>query len=433
MRINIVHEEADRLKYEIRKIIEAGEKLKSKGVQMYWENIGDPIAKGQLVPEWIKEIIADTAKNDNSSYGYSPTKGFLETREYLAEKIRKENNLSITAENIFFFNGLGDAISTIYAYLSEEARILIPSPSYPAHSSAEAFHAKSKQITYNLNPYNNWLPDIDEIRNKVKNNPSIVGILIVNPDNPTGLVYPESVLKKIVAVAKEFDLFIISDEIYANLAYNQEKMVSLSRVLGDVCGIVMRGLSKEMPWPGSRCGWIEIYNKNNDPRFAKFIKTLEDAKRMEVCSTTLPQKVLPKIFSDGRYGNHLKESARQYERKAEMMHDILKDESGIIVNKPEGAFYATIVFKKGILKNNQVLAIENEKAKKVVEELTKDNIPLDKRFVYYLMASSGICVVPLSGMNSDLEGFRITLLETDENLFRKNIETIKEKIREYIS
>ncbi len=431
MRTNIVHAGADELTYEIREIFEVGRELEKFGMTIVWENIGDPVAKGHPVPPWIRDIINKTVSEDNSSFAYSPTKGLLATREFLAQQANKENGTTITAEDILFFNGLGDAISKVYTYLNKSARVIGPNPAYPTHSSAEGAHAGSRHITYTLNPKRNWLPDLEELRNKVKYNPNIAGILIINPDNPTGMVYPERILREIVAIAKEFGLFVISDEIYARITYGPEKMVPLAKVLGDVPGIAMRGLSKEIPWPGSRCGWIEVYNKDKDPMFARYVKTIVDAKMLEVCSTTLPQRVIPEIFSDERYPKHLAEQSREYEERAETAYAALKKVSGIIAPKPGGAFYMTIVFEDGVLRGNQSLAIANSRAKESIEK-KMTNIPFDRRFAYYLMASKGICVVPLSGFNSSYQGFRITLLESDKKKLKERFETVAQAIEEYL-
>lgn len=431
MRTNIVHPGADELTYEIREIVAVGEKLKALGVPIQWENIGDPVAKGEKVPAWIKEIITATISDDEKSFGYSPTKGLLATREFIAD-MRQKEGARLSADDILFFNGLGDAISIVYTYLNRGARVIGPNPAYPTHSSAEGAHAGSHHITYGLNPHRNWFPDLEDLRNKVKYNPAIAGILIINPDNPTGMVYPERVLREIVAIAKEFDLFLISDEIYGSIVYGDEKMVPLYKVLGDVPAIVMRGLSKEIPWPGARCGWVEFYNKDKDPAFARYAKTLVDAKQLEVCSTTLPQQVLPRIFSDSRYGEYLKARAKEYGKKADIAYDILRKIQGIVVTKPSGAFYLSVVFEDGALRENQTLPVENKEAKAFIENAVHD-VPLDKRFVYYLLASKGVCVVPLSGFNSDLRGFRITLLEPDEKKFTATIRDIAGAIKEYLS
>lgn len=214
----------------------------------------------------------------------------------------------------------------------------------------------------------NWLPDINDLRNKVHYNPAISGILIINPDNPTGMIYPRRVLQEIVKIAEEHDLFIISDEIYANIIYGSEKTARLSNIINGVPAIAMKGISKELPWPGSRCGWIEIYNKDKDAVFARYIKTLLDAKMLEVCSTTLPQSVIPEIMSDPRYEKHLKERNDEYRRRAETAYKIFQSVDGVEAPKPSGAFYISAVFKNNALNNGQKLKIENEKAREFVEK-----------------------------------------------------------------
>ena len=434
MRGNIVHPGADELSYEIREIVDFGLELEREGAKLLWENIGDPVAKGEIVPEWVKEIIIDALK-ENNTFAYSPTKGLLETRKFLSELRAKEGGEKLSPDDILFFNGLGDAISTVYTYLNKNARVIGPSPAYPTHSSAEGAHAGSHHLTYALNPHRNWLPDIEDLRNKIKYNEFISGILIINPDNPTGMIYPERILKEIVAIAKEFDLFLVCDEIYSNIHYGPEKFVPLARVLDGVPAIVMRGLSKEVPWPGARCGWIEVYNKDKDASFARYIKTINDAKMLEVCSTTLPQKVLPKLFSDKRYGEYLKNRQDAYRERADIAHKILNKVKGISVVKPSGAFYLTVVFNEGALSDKQTLPIKNEKIKKLVENkvLSLAQEALDKRFVYYLMGGANICVVPLSGFNTSLYGFRMTLLEEDGAKFSKILKDLSEAIEKYIS
>lgn len=436
MRVNIVHSGANELTYEIREIVAIAEKLEKTGVKIFWENIGDPVAKGEKVPLWIKEIVKEAIDN-NKNFAYSPTRGLYETRGFLAEKASKKNGVKISPEDIIFFNGLGDAISKVYTYLNREARVIGPSPAYSTHSSAEAAHAGSPHITYNLLPEKNWLPDIDDLAEKIKKNKNISGILIINPDNPTGMVYPKKTLKKIVGLAKKYDLFLICDEIYANIFFGKEKMTPLASLVGKVPTIIMRGISKELPWPGARCGWIEVYNREKDAGFARYIKSIVDAKMLEVCSTTLPQTVIPKIMSDARYVIHLREKNQQYRQRAGLAYEIFKKVGGAIAPKPSGAFYMSVVFKDGLLNDGQKLKIENNTARQFVEELTDGGSgqkPLspDKRFVYYLLASTGICVVPLSGFNSSLKGFRVTLLESDEKKFRFIYETIAEKITEYL-
>jgi aspartate/methionine/tyrosine aminotransferase len=431
MRNNIVSLGADELKYEIREIVAVAKDFQQMGVDITWENIGDPVQKGEKLPGWIKDLIMQAMKED-LTYAYSPTKGLDATREFLAQRANRSGGVKITKEDIIFFNGLGDAISKIYGQLRKEYRVIGPSPAYSTHSSAEASHAGSEYISYNLDPSNLWYPDVNDLRMKVKYNPSISGILLINPDNPTGAVYPREVLLEIVAIAKEFDLFIVCDEIYINLTYNGKKSVPLADVINGVCGISMKGISKELPWPGARCGWIEVYNADKDPVFAKYIKSIVDDKMLEVCSTTLPQRVIPDIMGDSRYDGHIAHRNAVYEKRSRLAYTLLKDIKGVLVNQTNGAFYLTVMFRENALTSNQKLTVPNEKAKEKVERLVK-NVALDKRFVYYLLAATGICVVPLTGFNCGLQGFRVTLLESDDAKFEWIFKTLRDKITEYLN
>jgi aspartate/methionine/tyrosine aminotransferase len=430
MRNNIVHAGAHELQYEIREIVAVANCLEDMGLDVCWENIGDPVLKGEKIPSWIKSVIKEAVDID-SSFAYSPTKGLAETRAFLAEICNRREKVQITEEDIIFFNGIGDAISKVYNYLRKEARVIGPSPAYSTHSSTEAAHAGEDHIMYRLDPKNNWLPDINDLRNKITNDKTISGILVINPNNPASTVYSMDVMVEIVKIAEEFDLFIVCDEIYLEITYNGKISTPLSDVINGVCGISMRGISKELPWPGARCGWIEVYNRDNDPVFNTYIETILNAKMLEVCSTTLPQTVIPSLLSDPRYKEYHSERNRQYEAKSKIAYDALTGIDGIIVNRTDGAFYMTVAFEDGVLNDKQMLEISNDKIRAYIED-SVCSVALDKRFVYYLLGATGICVVPLTGFSCDIFGFRVTLLETDMEKFEWIFNTIAEKTKAYL-
>ena len=431
MRQKLLSEGAKELSYEIREIVKKAEQLKKLGVEISWENIGDPIQKHHKLPAWIKDIVADLVRQDDV-YSYCPSKGMLETREFLARQTNAMGGVSITAEDICFFNGLGDAIAKVYQYINSTSRVIGPSPAYSTHSSAEAAHANHEPLTYKLDPENHWYPDLDDLYNKVKYNPNIVGILIINPDNPTGMVYPLETLKRIVSIAKEFKLFLVADEIYINITYNGARAYSLAEVIDDVPGISMKGISKELPWPGARCGWMEYYNRDKDEDFNRFCQAVDNAKMIEVCSTKLPQIAIPKIFGDPRFRPYREKTNHNIGRRSKIIADILRTIPELTFNETFGAFYNTIIFRKGVLKAHQKIDIADQAVKCLVESWTKDPIPLDKRFVYYLLASKGVCVVPMSSFCSELEGFRVTLLEEDEESLINSFGAIRDGILAYI-
>jgi aspartate/methionine/tyrosine aminotransferase len=194
----------------------------------------------------------------------------------------------------------------------------------------------------------------------------------------------------------------------------------------------MKGISKEFPWPGSRCGWIEVYNADRDPAFARFINTIFHQKMSEVCSTTLPQLTIPRMMNHPEYQNYLSERKRHYEKLSNIAYDILKDVPCLMVNKTNGAFYMTAVFNESVLNNRQSLQIKQKEIRRYIEKLVEGDIEHDKRFVYYLLAATGICVVPLTSFFTPLYGFRMTLLNKDEAEFESVVKTIAEKIVEYI-
>ena len=433
MRVQLVPAGTGELTYEIRNIVNVAEKLQKCGVTINWENIGDPIVKGEQIPAWMKEIVASAAM-DNDTWGYCHTRGVLKTREFICDTTNKRGGAQITPEDIIFFNGLGDAIAKIYGCLQPEARVLMPSPSYTTHTLGEVGHASAPSLHFKLDPTNGWQPDMAEMRSQIQNNPGICAIMIINPDNPTGMVYTKEMLQQIVALAKEFGLFIISDEVYNNIVYNGQSTVPISDVIGDVPGISLKGISKEFPWPGSRCGWIEVYNGQDDEQFRKYINLILTAKMNEVCSTTLPQTVIPAIVQHPEYQKYLAERISLYEKSSNITYNYLKEVPELLVNRTNGAFYMAVAFKDGVLNNSQSLPIENQEVRELVESLVNQpGVSADKRFVYYILATTGICTVPLSSFATTLQGFRVTLLERNPSETERIYKTLSEKIKQYLA
>ncbi|TGL25593.1 pyridoxal phosphate-dependent aminotransferase [Leptospira yanagawae] len=432
MRRNIVHSGADALIYEIRQIVALAKQIEAMGVPITWENIGDPIQKGESIPAWMKEIVSGLV-NQNKSWAYTATQGDETTRKFLAEKVNERGGAQITSEDILFFNGLGDAVAKIFGFMRREARILGPSPAYSTLSSAEAAHSGYEHLTYELNPNNDWMPDLEDIENKVKYNDSIAGILLINPDNPTGAVYPKEVMREIVKICEKYDIILICDETYAHVNYSEWGSIHLSEVIGEkVCGFALRSISKEFPWPGARCGWLEVFNRKNDPTFERYIKSLLDAKMLEVCSTTLPQLSIPLVYSHPEFLNHLKTRNLKFKKRAEKATSLLSGIPGVKVIQPKGAFYLTVLFEDDVLKSHMTLPIQNEKVKNFVAPLM-EKAALDRRFVLHLLASAGICVVPLSSFCCSRNGFRVTLLEEDDAKYEWIYKTLAENIKKYLA
>ena len=403
------------LRYIIREIVSLAKQVENKK-EVFWENIWDPVEKWEKIPNWMKNIIKNACDKDEV-YGYSPTRWHEKAINYLISK-----NPKLKAEDIIFFNWIWDAISKIYKALSFDSRIIWPNPAYPTHSSSESAHANSFHLTYKLDPNNNWYPDLEELENKVKYNPNIVWILVINPDNPTWMVFPKEVLEKFVQIARKYNLFLIFDEIYEKLVYNPEDKINLSDIIWDVPWIAMKWISKDLPWPGGRCWWIEVYNQDKDPNFKQFINTLLAAKMVEVCSTTLPQYVLSDIYESEHYKSYLENRLNKYKKRAEQAYKILNNWK-LKVIKPKGAFYLTVLFDNIEEKDFKFSDPEIEKiTRKYIENASR----FDEKFCYHLLWETWVCVVPLNGFNSDALWFRMTLLEENDKKFEKILKLIDE-------
>ena len=422
MRKDILLPWSKNLRYIIREIVDLANKVWKKKT-IYWENIWDPVNKWEKIPDWMKEIVKNACEQDEV-YGYCPTRWLDKTLNYLIWK-----NPKLTKNDIIFFNWIWDAINKLYKALSFDSRIIWPNPAYPTHSSTEAAHANSFHLTYSLDPENNWIPDFDELENKVKYNPNVVWILVINPDNPTGAVFSKEIMKKFVSICKKYNLFLIVDEIYEKLIFDKENYSPLSEVVDWICAISMKWISKDLPWPGSRCGWIEVYNADKDENFRKYVDSLLALKMVEVCSTTLPQYVLPDIYEDKNYSKYLKSRLEKYEKRADIAEQIFKDSKELKLIKPKWTFYLTVLFDK--IDKNKKIKIEDKDIEQILSGKIDENTRFDEKFCYNLLAETWVCVVPLSWFNSTYDGFRMTLLEEDEKKFKFILEQIKEFARKY--
>lgn len=430
MRQNLQRADNTLLSYPIREVVTIGKKLeKLGGFSMIWENIGDPVSAGETVPKWMHDVVQEQVASDKS-FAYTETQGAIAAREYVLEHFSDKKKC--TVDDILFFNGLGEAINKVMNNLPKETRVLVPSPTYPSHATAESMHAGCSFISYGLDPENDWEPDIEEIENKVKYNDHVVAILVINPNNPTGSVYKKETLEKIVDIARKYDCFVIFDEIYHHMTFDGVKTTLLHEIIGDVPGISMKGISKDIPWPGSRCGWIEVYNAEQDTDFKAFIEIILLNKMLEVCSTTLPQIVLPHLYEHPEYPSYLQSRINKYQKRADEACDFFDKIPHVRVNKPKGVFYLVVELLDC---PRSTLESVNKQVRLNLDELERQTQTLenctDFQFSYELMGSEGVCVVPLSGFGSTVNGFRMTLLQEDDAVFTETLVKIGRGIEHY--
>lgn len=438
MRKKIYNPKTALLQYGIREVVELAQKLgeADPDFKFIGENIGDPVAKGWVVPAFIKEILADLIKKNNGIFGYAHSRGILESRQWVAECSKKYAPSSrLDCEHVFFTNGLGAAISLIYRTLKPGARIIQPHPGYPAHISNEKFAAGKPSIGYRLDPENKWSPDLEHLENQIKRHPEVTGILLINPNNPTGAVYERKILEHVVRLAKRYRLMLISDEVYFRLVFNRTKYVHLAELAaGRVPLIVMHGMSKDIPWPGGRCGWLEFHNIGLDKEFQMYFESMKKPLMLEVCAAALPQAAAPLIYGNPQYTQWLKKYTAELEQISNEIADILGAVPGLKVRPIQGAFYMMALFEDGLLNRRQHLPIANAHAAEIIRKAVAPAMfPPDKRFAYYTLASTGICVVPASDFSSPYPGFRVTTLDRDPKHRRNTYQTLARAIGDYLA
>ncbi len=422
MRTNLIKEGDEQLRYEIREIVEVANEIVAMlppgtEVPMIWENIGDPVAKGEHIPQWMKQVVQDACAEDRA-YAYSPTRGDLEARRFVLEHYSDARICSV--DDIIFFNGLGDAINKLFSTLHTAARVIGPNPTYPSHATAEAIHHGGDPITYPLQLDNGGRIDIAALEASVLANPNIVGILVISPNNPLGVAHPEADLREVVRIARENECFLLFDEIYQNLLFDISKRVRLADIVGEVPAISMKGVSKEIPWPGGRCGWIEVYNADKDENFRGWMHTILVSKMLEVCSTTLPQIVFPRIVTHPKFTAFRDSRMAKYKARLDTAMEIFGPCEVIQPVVPDGVFYLTCTIDTQKFPNNNKLTARNDDIRVYIDMLgNKIVLRTDKQFAYELLGAEGVCVVPLSGFASPIDGFRMTLLEEDADLFRE--------------
>jgi aspartate/methionine/tyrosine aminotransferase len=439
MRQQIFNPKVSFMKYGIREIVDTAQKLKEidPSYAFNYENIGDPIAKGWPVPPFLKKLIIEAVSDEKDEvFGYAHSRGIPATRKWVTEYAKRYSPSStLDYEYVLFTSGLGAAISALYHMLPKGRRVIQPTPSYPAHTSMESFAAEADPIAYNLDPNNNWQPDLAHLEEQIEAHSEIVGILIINPNNPTGAVYSKDTLEKIIQLAEKYKLMIISDEVYFRMVFNGATYTQITELAHNrVPLIIMRGLSKDLPWPGGRCGWLEFHNTHLDPDYLNYAESMKKRILMEVCSVTLPQKILSKVYDHPDFAAWNATYNTELERTANQIADILKCTKGLKVNRINGAFYMMPLFDDDILNDKQTLFIANPEARAYIEQqVSQPDFPLDKRFCYYLLGATGICVVPASDFFSPYSGFRLTTLDRDESRRTDTYTRLSQAIEQYLA
>ncbi len=363
------------------------QRMLKEGTKVLRLNTGNPATFGFGMPDSVKKALFENA---DRAVAYSDLKGMMDAREAICEYHKGKGVQGITPDDIYIGNGVSELVlMALLALLNKGDEVLMPSPSYSLWSNS-TYIAGGKPVFYTCDESNLWYPDIDDIKSKVSSKTK--AIVIINPNNPTGAVYPKEVLEDIIQVARENDLLIFSDEIYDRLIMDGVEHYSTAALAPDRMVITMNGLSKSHIICGFRCGWMCIsgYKGKADD----YIEGIFQMAAMRLCPNTLTQLVIPAALADDASTQAMMvPGGRIYEQREATIREIEKID-GLTCVKNHGAFY---VFPK--------------------LDVKKFNITNDKKFAFDLLHEKHIFIVPGSGFDWNTpDHFRIVMLPEPEEM-----------------
>lgn len=385
------------LEYAIRDIAVVANEVAKTGKKIYNLNIGDPVKYDFKTPKYISQALAN-ATFDGKNY-YVDSLGVPELREEISRYEGKKNNIPLQTEDILVTSGVTEGLFFLLSGLIENGNeILIPGPSYPVYINYTKFF-DGVPVEYELDEENDWEPNIDDLRNKITKKTQ--AILLGSPNNPTGVVFGKSKIKEIIDIAGEYDLPIISDEIYDQIIYEKE-YVSPSLFNKDVPVIGLNGFSKAHLATGWRLGYI--YYNDPENKLEEFKEGVAKMARSRLCANSLAQFAAIETLKNP--GTHTDEMVKKLRERRDYSYNRLKKIEGITCNNSNGAFY---LFPK----------ID-------FNEFTKWKD--DKDFVISLLKEKGVCGVYGSGFGDYGKGhMRLTFLPELETL-----ETVYNLIEDFL-
>ena len=392
----------DGVRYEIRgPVLKAAQQLEEAGYKILKLNIGNPAVFDLNAPE---EIVKDVILNMPFADGYSDSKGIFPARKAVMHYCQQKGIDGVQINDIYLGNGVSDLILlSMEAFLDNGDEILVPAPDYPLWTAAICL-AGGKPVHYVCDEQSEWYPDLDDLESKIT--PKTKGIVVINPNNPTGAVYPKEVLEKIAAIAEKHKLAVFCDEIYDKILYDGAVHTSLASLIHDTFCITYNGLSKNYRACGFRAAWMVL--SGNKKIAEDYIDGLDLLANMRLCSNVPGQYAIQTALGGYQSINDLvKPGGRLYEQRT-LCHKLLNDIPGISCVKAKGSLY---MFPK----------IDTEKF----------NIYDDQKFVLDLLMEKRILLVNGTGFNWDKpDHFRVVFLPRTDDL-EKALNRLKEFLAGY--
>ncbi len=323
----------DNVCYDIRgPVLDESKRLEEEGYNIIKLNIGNPAPFGLKAPD---EIIVDVIMNLRNAQGYSDSKGIFSARKAVMQYCQEKGIDNVEIDDIYIGNGVSELIMiAMQGLLDNGDEILIPAPDYPLWTAAVNL-AGGTPVHYMCDEESDWYPDLEDIRKKVT--PNTKGIVIINPNNPTGAVYPVEILEGIIDIAREHDLIVFSDEIYDKILYDGITHTSTAALADDILFITMNGLSKSHRIAGFRAGWMVI---SGDKSGAKdYIEGLNMLASMRLCSNVPAQYTIQTALGGYQSIKDLVMPGGRLKEQRDYAWERVNSIPGISCVKPKGAFY----------------------------------------------------------------------------------------------
>lgn len=323
----------DNVLYDVRgPVADEAARMEAAGTHILKLNIGNPAPFGFRTPD---EVVYDMSQQLPDTEGYSPSKGLFSARKAIMQYAQLKNIPNVSIDDIYTGNGVSELINlSLSALLDNGDEVLVPSPDYPLWTACVNL-AGGTAVHYVCDEDSEWYPDIDDMRSKITDKTK--AIVIINPNNPTGALYPKEVLQQIVDLAREHQLMIFSDEIYDRLVMDGLEHISIASFAPDLFCVTFSGLSKSHMIAGWRVGWMVL---SGNKRLAKdYIEGLNMLANMRMCSNVPAQSVVQTALGGHQsVKDYLVPGGRIYDQR-ELVYDMLNDIPGITAVKPKAAFY----------------------------------------------------------------------------------------------
>ena len=319
--------------YDIRgPVLTAANQLEAEGHQILKLNIGNPAPWGFSAPE---EILLDVVRNIPNSQGYSDSKGLFAARKAVMQYCQQINIRDVDVEDIYIGNGVSElVVLSMQALVNDGDEVLVPCPDFPLWSAAVHL-CGGTPVHYLCDEEDEWQPDLEDIRSKIT--PNTRGIVVINPNNPTGAVYTPKMQQALINIAREHDLVVFADEIYDKILFDNERYIPLASYADDLLCMTFSGLSKSYRVAGFRAGWMVVSGARE--RASDFIEGLNILASMRLCSNVPSQHAIQTALGGHQSIFELTAPGGRLHEQRNLAWELLNKIDGVSCTKPKGALY----------------------------------------------------------------------------------------------